>query len=458
MVGRRYEIDMSKGSIFKNMVSFAIPLVITNVLQLLYNAADSIVVGRWGGPECLAAVGSTGVFNSLLISLFIGLSTGVSVVIAKCYGAGDMKALERASHTSIAISVAGGLVAFVLGQSLCRPLLGFVGTPKELIDLSALYMRIIFIGVPAQFVFNFGAAILRSVGDTKRPLYILSVTGLINVVLNLILVIGFHMDVAGVAIATIVAHYLSAAAIMYILVFSDAPYRINIKKLKLYKKETKEIISVGLPAGIQSSVYGIANSAIQSAVNSFGAATMAGRTAAGSIESFVYSSMNAFYVATMTAVGHNYGAKQEKRIYKSMGCGFLCASVAGMVLGILTYIFAEPLLGIYISKDTADYATIIKEGTAYITVCGLPYFLCGIQDVFTGTLRGLGHSKIPMVNSLLGAFVVRIAWVIFVLPHNRQVWFLYLCIPIAWIFTITMHATNFMLVRKKTIEKMYSQQ
>ena len=454
MVGRRYEIDMSKGSIFKNMVSFAIPLVITNVLQLLYNAADSIVVGRWGGPECLAAVGSTGVFNALLISLFIGLSTGVSVVIAKCYGAGDMKALERASHTSITISVAGGLIAFILGQSLCRPLLGFVGTPKELIDLSALYMRIIFIGVPAQFVFNFGAAILRSVGDTKRPLYILSVTGLINVVLNLILVIGFHMDVAGVAIATIVAHYLSAAAIMYILVFSDAPYRINIKKLKLYKKETKEIISVGLPAGIQSSVYGIANSAIQSAVNSFGAATMAGRTAAQSVESFVHTSMDSFHQATVTAVGQNYGGKQEKRIYKSIKTGLACSIVAGLVLGSLVYVFGRPLLGIYIVGNPEA----IEYGMLYMMFCGLPYFICGIMNVLAGALRGLGHSKISALNSVICTCGFRIFWIFAVLPFVPEAWFLFLCWPISWILVSTCHTINLLAVRKKTMRKMYAQQ
>ena len=457
MVARKYEIDMSKGSILKNMLFFAFPLMLSNILQLLYNAADTIVVGRWGGPDCLAAVGATGTLTTLLVNVFVGLSIGASVAVSRKYGAGDMVGLHKAAHTTVALGIIVGFASMIVGQLACRPVLRLMGTPVDIIDLSVLYMRIIFVGVPAQMVYNFGAAILRSVGDTRRPLYILSVTGIVNVFLNLILVIGFGMDVAGVAIATATAHYLSAVAIMYSLVFSDTPYRINFKKLKIYVDEAKEIISVGIPAGLQSAVYNLSNMVVQSSVNSFGTATMAGRTAAGNIESFVYTSMNAFYQATMTSVGQNYGSKCERRIYKTILTGILCASVAGSVLGFLTYAFAPFLLSFYISSDVKNYAKVIEEGVVYMVVVGLPYFLCGIQDVLTGTLRGLGHSKIPAANSFIGACGFRLIWIFLILPHNHTTWFLYLCWPLSWIIIITMHLCTFFAIRKRSIEKMHVQ-
>jgi len=314
MAAVRYEIDMTKGSILKNMLRFALPLMLTNIMQLLYNAADQIVVGRWAGPHCLAAVGATSSFTVLLTNLFIGLSIGANVAVSKRYGARDLDSLKMATHTTVLLSFFGGIAACILGQLLCRPVLELMGTPEDVINLSVLYMRVIFIGVPAQIIYNFGAAILRSVGDTKRPLYILSVTGIVNVVLNLFLVIGFGMDVAGVAIATATAHYLSAAAIMYSLTTSDTVYRVNLKKLKIHKKEIRDIVSVGIPAAIQSSVFSLSNMVVQSSLNSFGTAAMAGRTAAQSVESFVHTSMDSFHQATVTAVGQNYGGKQEKRI------------------------------------------------------------------------------------------------------------------------------------------------
>lgn len=455
---RRYEIDMSKGSILKNMILFAIPLMLSNILQLLYNAADTIVVGQWGGPECLAAVGSTGTVTGLLINFFVGLSVGVAVAISRKYGAGDMYGLNKTAHTAITISIIAGAVSMVLGEFFCYPILELMGTPDDVINLAALYLRIIFLGTPAQLIYNFGAAILRSVGDTKRPLYILSATGIVNVCLNLLLVIGFGMDVAGVAIATVTAHYLSAAAVMYILLFSGAPYKISFKKLKIHMSELKEIVSVGVPAGIQSSIYCISNMAIQSSVNSFGTATMAGRAAANNVESFAFTSMNSFYQATMTSVGQNVGAKQEKRIYNSIWIGMACAIVAGAGLGFILYIFGPQLLGLYVSSDTSDYVKVIEEGMLYMTIVGLPYFLCGIQDVMTGTLRGMGHSKMPALSSFIGACLFRIAWINFVLPFNRSTWFLYLCWPISWILVIIMHVLTFFAVRKKTIEKMYKKQ
>lgn len=453
MVARRYEIDMSKGSILKNMLLFAFPLMLSNILQLLYNAADQIVVGRWGGEECLAAVGATGTLTTLLTNLFVGLSIGASVAVSKKYGAQDMHGLNKTTHTAVTLGFIGGIATCIIGQIICKPVLVLMDTPENVLPLSILYVRIIFMGTPAQIVYNFGAAILRSVGDTKRPLYILSVTGIVNVALNLFLVIGFHMDVVGVAVATIVAQYLSAAAIMYSLMYSDAPYKINIKNLKIHKQEAKEIASVGIPAGLQSSMFTFANMVVQSAVNSFGSATMAGRAAGASIEGFVFTAMDSFYQATLTSVGQNYGARQEKRIYKSIGIGMLCAGMAGFVLGLLAFVFGKPLLSLYI-KNSAE---AMYEGMVYITMCGLPYFICGIMNVTTGALRGLGHSKTPAINSLIGACCFRLLWIFFVLPYNHTTWFLYLCWPISWVVVIIMNSVNFMIVRKKSIEKMYVQ-
>ncbi len=453
MVARKYEIDMSKGSILKNMLLFAFPLMLSNILQLLYNAADQIVVGRWGSENSLAAVGATSTLTNLLTNLFIGLSIGASVAVSKKYGAQDMLGLRKTTHTTVTLGFICGILACVFGQLVCKPVLEIMKTPPEVIERSVLYMRIIFIGVPAQIVYNFGAAILRSVGDTKRPLYILSVTGIVNVILNLFLVIGFRMDVAGVAISTAVAHYLSAAAVLYSLMNSDTPYKINLKDLKLHKDEVKQIASVGIPAGFQSCMFALANTVVQSAVNSFGPATMEGRAAGSSIEAFVYTSMNSFYQATLTCVSQNYGAKQEKRIYKSIGVGMLCASIVGAVMGLLAYIFGEQLLSLYIVNS----AEAMREGMVFITMCGLPYFICGIMEVTTGALRGLGHSKTPAINSLIGACGLRLFWIFFVLPFNHKTWFLYLCWPISWVAVIILNAVNFMIVRKKSIQKMYAQ-
>lgn len=451
MTVRKYEIDMSQGSILKNIMLFALPLMLSNILQLLYNAADIVVVGRWAGSEALSAVGATSTLTGLLTNLFIGLSVGASVAVSKRYGAGDMYGLRKVAHTSVALSIVAGIVAMCIGMFLCRPLLSLMGTPSDIIDFALLYMRIIFLGVPASLVYNFGAAVLRAVGDTRRPLYILVVTGIVNVVLNLILVIGFHLSVVGVAVATVVANYLSAIAVMYSLMYSDAPYKIDLRELKIKKEEVKDMMSVGLPAGIQSSVFALGNTVVQSAVNSFGVAAIAANTASGSIEGFVYAAMNAFCQAAMISVGQNYGAKNEKRIYKSIKTSIICTSVAGIVLGWISVIFARPLLGIYI----VDSPAAMEIGIMRTTMMGGLCFLCGIMEVMSSVLRGLGYSRTPAICSLLGACGFRLLWVFAILPFKRQIWFLYLCWPISWIVVIIMHTITFMLIRKKSMQEMY---
>lgn len=454
MRSQKFELDMSRGSILKNVFRFVIPLILGNILQLLYNAADVIVVSRWAGSSAMASVGSTGSLNALIVNACIGLSVGASVVVSRRYGARDSRGIHRSVHTAISIAFFVGIIALILGVTLSRTLLTLMGTPEgTVLEGAVLYMRVYFIGVPGLLMYNFGASILRAVGDTKRPLYILAATGIVNVILNLVFVIKFHMGVAGVAIATDVANYLSAIFVLIALMRDDGAYRLILRELRIYKEELKETLTVGLPAALQSSVFSLSNSVIQSAVNSFGASAIAGCAAAANIEGFVYTSMNAFYQATITAVSQNYGAKNEKRVYRSIITCIISVSIVGFVLGVSTYVFARPLLGIYIT----DSAEAIEYGVIRMMITGLPYFICGIMEVITGALRGLGYSTVTAINSLIGACGMRLLWVIFILPLNRQLKVLFLCWPLSWIIVIFMHTVYFFVVRKKAIQKMMEQ-
>ncbi|MBR5505671.1 MAG: MATE family efflux transporter, partial [Clostridia bacterium] len=363
----------------------------------------------------------------------------------------NSQGVHRAVHTSMLLGSIAGVVACFLGVVLSAPLLRLMGTPQgEVLDGAVLYMRIYFLGVPASLLYNFAASILRAVGDTKRPLYILAATGVVNVVLNLILVIVFHLGVAGVAISTAFANYLSAGIIIYTLTKSERAYKLVFKKLRFYKEELSEILRIGVPAALQSSVFSLSNSVIQSAVNSFGTAAIAGSAAASNIEGFVYTAMNAFYQATMTAVSQNYGAKDEKRLNKSIYVPILCVMVVGFGLGLMTVVFANPLLSIYIT----DSSEAIEFAKIRMMVTGLPYFICGAMEVMGGALRGLGYSVITAINSLIGACGLRILWIIFVLPLARSGYTLFLCWPVSWLVVICMHFVYYMIIRKKAIRKM----
>lgn len=449
----KYEIHMSKGSIFKNLIRFAVPLMLTNLLQIFYNAADTVIAGRWEGSHALAAIGSTSYLNNLLINLFLGLSIGAGVVVSRKYGAGDMQGLRKTVHTTVTLGGLMGLVCMCVGLVLCEPLLGVMGTPVGVIELSALYMRIIFLGMPASMIYNFGAAVLRSVGDTKRPLFILSATGLVNVILNFVFVVVFRMGVVGVAVATVIVNYICAAAIIYILKYSDAPYRIKFSELKLYKDDTAEIIKIGLPAGLQSCMFSLSNIVIQSAVNSLGAAAIAGNAAAYSIEYFGYVIVTSLYQATLTSVGQNYGAREEKRIYKTMGISLICAVVAGLSFGIGVTIFARPLLGLYIT----DSPKAIEFGVQRMLVGVLPYFLCAVMEQFAGLLRGVGKSLIPAINTVIGTCLFRLFWAFFVFPLNKSVLWLYTCYPISWTLCALMHLITFIIIRKNIMARMLEQ-
>ena len=433
---RTYEMDMCNGPLFSKLIVFAVPLMLSGILQLLFNAADIIVVGRFAGSESLAAVGSTSSLINLLVNLFIGLSIGANVLVAQFYGAQRLKDLEETVHTSILLAGIGGVILIFVGFFLSDPMLELMGTPDEVLVLATLYMKIYFLGMPATLIYNFGSAILRAIGDTRRPLYFLLTAGVINVVLNLIFVIQFSMGVAGVALATTISQCVSAALIIQCLARSDAPYRLQKSKLKLKGDKVKKIAKIGLPAGIQGSVFSISNVLIQSSVNSFGAVAMAGSTASANIEGFVYTSMNAVYQTALSFTSQNFGAGNYKRMTKIL---IYCQAIVIMV-GIV--------MGIYSSNPE-----VIQYGMNRLRLISGPYFLCGIMDVMVGALRGIGYSVAPMLVSLTGACGFRIFWIFTVFASNRSLETLYLSYPVSWALTFTAHIICYVFIRRKMTKK-----
>ncbi len=455
----KFQIDMSKGSIFKNTVLFAVPLMLASFLQLFYNAADLVIVSRFAGSNAMASVGATASVTNLLINLFIGLSLGGGVIASRKFGAKDKAGMERTVHTAMLLGLFVGIFAGILGIFISEPILRLMGTPEgEVLDGAVLYMRILFIGVPASLLYNFGAAILRAIGDTKRPLYILAASGLANVALNLVLVIVFHLEVAGVAIATAASNYISVFAVLYIMIHSAEDIKLDVKKLKFYKFELKEILKIGLPAGIQSSFFSLSNTVIQSSVNSYGEAAIAGNAAGGSIEGFVYVAMNAFYQATLTGVSQNYGARDEKRIKKTMLVNALCVTFVGVLLGALCVTFSRTLLGIYIT----DSESALNYGVTRLTLTCLPYFLCGIMEVLAGTLRGLGCSTTTAFTTFIGTCGFRIFWVKFCVDAlvpmltfaDSGIDILYLCWPISWLLVDIFHLITYAIIKPRAIRRM----
>lgn len=439
-----YEIDMINGPLFGKIVRYAIPLMLSGILQLLFNAADMVVVGRFSGPTALAAVGSTGALINLLVNLFIGLSVGTNVLVARYYGARDMKQLHETVHTSILTSVVSGCVLIIIGVILAKPLLSIMGTPDDVLDQAALYMRIYFCGMPVMMLYNFGSAILRSVGDTKRPLYFLVISGVINVLLNLVMVIVFHMGVAGVAIATVVSQAVAAVLVLLCLIRTDAPYRVEIKSLHIYKNKLLEMVRIGMPAGMQGMVFSLSNVLIQSSINSFGSTVMAGSTAASNIEGFVYTSMNSFYQTSLSFTGQNMGAKKYDRVGKIMRICVLCVTVVGIVLGGGAYLLGHQLLSIYTSDPV-----VIEYGLERMLIACVPYFLCGVMDTLVGSLRGMGYSIMPMIVSLTGACGLRIVWILTVFAAAPSLTSLFLIYPISWAVTGLAHFCCYTVVHRK---------
>lgn len=439
------KIPMTEGPLLRNTLFFSLPLMLSGFLQLLFNAADTIVVGRFSGQQALAAVGSTGSINQLLICLFLGLGTGANVVVARALGAKDYRRASEGAHTAVTIAVLSGLFLTVVGFFLSRTLLELMGSPADVIDLATTYMRIIFIGMPMQLLYNFCAALLRSAGDTKRPLYFLSVAGVVNVILNLLFVIVFDMSVAGVALATIISHTISALLALHSLTKRDDALRIELSKLSINKKIFLEIVRIGLPTGIQSSMFSIANVLIQSTRNSFGSTVMAGCAAASNVGGFISQGMNAFGMACTSFVSQNYGARKPRRIMRSMWVCQLWSILITGSLGILGYFFGEKLLSLYNTDPE-----VIRWGMEQFMVVNVPYFLMGFQTIFSGALRGIGYSFLPMCISLVGICAFRVVWVMTIFKLNPTLRFLNISYPISWTLTGAVLGVVFLVCFKRT--------
>lgn len=447
-MAKKYEIDMSQGPLAGKILRFAVPLMLSGMLQLLFNAADTVVVGRFAGSDSLAAVGTTGSLINLIVNLFMGFSVGANVLVARYYGSRDEKNLRETVHTSVLVSLLGGLIFGLIGFILAPPMLRMMGTPENVLPKSVMYMRIYFAGLPFTGMYNFGAAILRSVGDTKRPLYFLSMAGVINILLNLFFVIVLRMDVAGVALATVLSNAVAVALVMLTLIRSDTIYSVRLKELKIHKDKLIALARVGIPAGVQGTVFSVSNVVIQSSINSFGAMVMAGSTAAANIEGFAYIALNAFHHAALAATSQSVGAGRLERVGKTMRVCAACVTVIGVILGVLLWIFRGPLISIYSSDPE-----VIAIGMNRLLWIGTPYFLCGLMDMMVGCLRGMGYSVMPTVVSLLGACGSRIVWVYTIFALFPVLDVLYLSYVMSWTLTAGVHLICYLCVKKRFIAR-----
>ncbi len=446
MAKKQYIMDMCSGSVLKKMLLFSLPLMASGVLQLLFNAADVIVVGRFAGDISMGAVGSTSSLINLFTNLFVGLSVGVNVIVARAHGAGDYNLLHDSVHTAMLVSVISGTILAVLGFILAPELLVLMNATEAQLPLAVLYLRIYFLGMPACMIYNFGAAILRAVGDTKRPLYFLTTAGAVNVLLNMLFVIVFKMDVAGVALATVISQLISAGLVVLCLTKDDSAIHLDIRKLKIKSKILFSFFKIGLPAGFQGVIFSLSNVVIQSSVNLFGDTVISGNSAAASIEGFIYMAMNTFHQAAISFTGQNVGAGRYDRINKILKSALLCVAVTGLATGWISYLFGRPLLGIY--SNTSE---VIDAGMVRLSVIVTTYAVCGMMDVMVGMLRGLGYAVMPMIVSLLGACGLRILWIatVFRIPDYHNVFTVYLSYPISWLLTLLAHLICFAVIWKR---------
>lgn len=440
----KYEIDMCNGSIMDKLISFSVPLMLSGILQLMFNAVDIVVVGRFSGSESLAAVGSTTALINVFVNLFIGISLGANVLAARFFAAQKEKEMSETVHTSITLALISGVVMAVAGLVFARLSLELMGTPDNVIGLSTLYMRIYFLGMPFFMLYNYGAAILRAIGDTKRPLVYLIIAGVINAGLNLILVIVFQLGVAGVAIATIISQFISCILVIRCLWKSEGSYQLRFSKLTIKKAYVKQIFQVGVPAGIQSTVINFSNVLLQSSVNSFGSTAMAGYTAANNIFGFLYVAVNSVTQTCMSFTSQNYGASKPKRMDRVLINCIILSVIVTLVLGGGAYIFGNELLRIY----TSD-AQVIQCGMEILLYTTVTYFLCGLMDLFPGAMRGMGHSMVPMILSIVGTVGVRIIWIFWIFPQHRSLDILFISYPASWIITIVMQVICYYFVRKR---------
>ncbi len=436
--------DLTSGPMLKKIILFSLPLAASSILQLLFNAADVVVVGRFAGSTALAAVGSNGALINLLVNLFVGLSLGANVVAARCFGAKDEQGVQNTVQTSVTLGLVSGVLLAFVGFFAARGLLELMSCPEDVIDLSTLYLKIYFIGMPMTMLYNFSSALLRSVGDTRRPLYCLALAGVINVVLNLVFVIGFQLSVAGVALATIISQTVSACLVTWILTREKGALHLDLRHLGFHKGALLQILRIGLPAGLQSTVFSLSNVVIQSAINSFGSTIVAGNSAASNIEGFVYTAMNSFAQAAVTFTSQNMGARRYDNLDRVMRNCLLCVVVTGLVLGGGASLLGTQLLHFYSSDEM-----VVSAGLARLHVIAATYLLCGCMDVLASCLRGRGYSVLPMVVSLVGSCLLRLVWIATVFQLFRSTTTLYISYPVSWVLTALVHLICLLVVRKK---------
>lgn len=448
--------NMCKGPIFKGIILYTLPIILSSLLQLFFNAADLIVVGNFGSENSVAAVGSTGSLTSLIVNGFIGLSVGAGATVARALGAGNYREASTAVHTSITVAVIGGAVISLIGIFCSEFFLTLMGSPEEVLPLSTVYMQIYFAGMIFSMVYNFGASVLRATGDTKGPLTYLTIAGVLNVILNIFFVVSLKMDVAGVALATSISQAVSAILTVNALIRRQDACRLDLKELRIDKPVLFKILKIGIPAGIQSSLFNISNVLIQSSINSFGSLYMSGNAAAGNIEGFCYVAMNSFGQTTLNFCGQNYGAGNIKRVKKITLASMLTVSAVGLFVGNVLYLFGEPLLGIYLA-DAPNAIPIGLERMQYIL---LPYFLCGLMDTVTGALRGLGSSLLPMIITVFGACVLRVVWIysIFAMPEYHTFSGLLVSYPISWFLTFSAILICYFIVVNKRSKELQDKQ
>lgn len=442
--GKKYEIDMCNGPLLGKILLFTLPLMLSGILQLLFNAADMVVVGRWVGSNALAAVGSNGPLINLLVNVFLGLSVGANVMVARFYGARQKRELSEMLHTALLTALVSGVFLIFLGVFIAPVALKAMGSPDEVLPQSVLYLRIYFFSMPAMMLYNFGSAILRAVGDTRRPLYYLTIAGVINVILNLIFVIGFSMGVAGVALATTVSQVVSAGLVLNCLMTTKEDYRLDIKSLRIVPSKLFAMARIGIPAGLQGAVFSVSNILIQSSINSFGATAMAANSASSNLEGFVYTSMNTLHQTSVSFVSQNYGARQYKRIGMiALQCVGM-VTVIGLIMGNGMYLAGGLLLRLYATEEA-----VITMGLRRLLLVSCPYFLCGVMDTLVGCIRGIGYSVLPMIVSLSGACLFRIIWVYTVFQSNHTLDTLYISYPISWMLTGLVHLGCFIILYTK---------
>jgi len=444
MKNNKYEIDMCNGTIMDKLISFALPLMISGMLQLMFNAVDIIVVGRFTGSQALAAVGSTTALICTFTNLFIGVSLGANVLAARFYASGKTKEMSETVHTAILLALISGIAMSIIGILCARESLVLIATPDDIIGQAALYLRIYFSGMPFFMLYNYGAAILRAVGDTKRPLMYLIAAGTANAVLDLILVIIFKMGVAGVAIGTITSQFISCVLVIRCLCKTDAIYKLYISKLRIKKYYLIQILKVGLPAGIQSTVINFSNVLLQSSVNSFGEIAMAGYTAANNILGFLYVSVNSVTQACMSFTSQNYGVRKFKRMDKVLANCAILSIIVSVVIGGGSYLLGHQILGIYTKQED-----VIQCGMEILSISTIPYFLCGLMDMIPGSMRGVGYSAVPMLLSIIGTVGTRLVWIYGVFPEHRSLYVLFMSYPVSWGLTIVMQAICLVFVRRK---------